>query len=238
MNGLESLPAGARFHEPLAASWAEGYKHTPSFRRREAFVHRILAGQVGFGSQWLDVGCGSGVFTRALAQRGARVTGIDGAPAMIQAAKSFPDSTGPTPDYHLVSTVELLPFASASFDGILCLSVLEYLDDPEATARELRRVLKPGGVALLSVPYRWSAVRNAQRAARAVVRLFGRDPYAYLAVSRFAASQQGFTNMLSRSGFVVLALDGFRGLAPTVAASLMPADLLFGLVRTSSENPD
>lgn len=55
----------------------------------------------------------------------------------------------------LVADIQNLPFEDNSIPGIVCLSVLEHVDNPIKTAKELYRVLKPGGSALLSLPFIW-----------------------------------------------------------------------------------
>jgi len=65
-------------------------------------------------------------------------------------------------DRDSAGTIEQLPNATGSLDGILCSSVLEYMPDAEQLVAEFARVLKPGGVLLISVPNAQSAVRRAQ----------------------------------------------------------------------------
>jgi 2-polyprenyl-6-hydroxyphenyl methylase/3-demethylubiquinone-9 3-methyltransferase len=227
------LPAGARFHEALALSWTDGYEARPSFRRRAVCVQRLLGGRVAAGSAWLDVGCGSGVFTRSLARAGARATGVDAAPAMLDAAQRSPVGAESAIRYQLVQTVEALPYPANSFDGVVCLSVLEYVDDPQAAIRELRRVLRADGVALMSVPNRWSWIRGLQRSARGVTQVFGGDAFPYLGVSRFACTRKSVCGLLRNTGFAIEAVHGFRGWPPG-AGRWMPADLLFALARPAA----
>lgn len=60
------------------------------------------------------------------------------------------DFAGPAPDVRV--RAEALPFPDATFDTLVCLDTLEHVDDDRLAMREMRRVLKPGGVAILSVP--------------------------------------------------------------------------------------
>jgi 2-polyprenyl-3-methyl-5-hydroxy-6-metoxy-1,4-benzoquinol methylase len=226
-----SVPAGARFHEALAPSWNDGYEARSSFRRRARFVEQMLGGRVAAGSHWLDVGCGSGVFARALAAAGAAVTGVDAAPAMLEAAQKSRAIPAPAITYQLVRTVETLPFSQASFDGVICLSVLEYLEDPLSALYELHRVLRPDGMALTSVPNRWSFVRGVQRSARAIAGALGGNAFPYLGVSRFAFTRSSLVAMLNTAGFAVETVEGFRGLSPRALGDWTPADLLFALGR-------
>jgi SAM-dependent methyltransferase len=116
------------------------------------------------------------------------------------------------------------------------LSVLEYLDDPQAAIRELRRVLRPEGTALASVPNRWSLVRGFQRGARAATRIFGCDAFSYLGVSRFACTRHSFGALLRAAGFEIETVHGFRGLWSESASSWTPADLLFAVARPAAQD--
>ncbi len=92
------------------------------------------------GEEVLDLGCGQGVFTRAVAARGARVTGIDAAPTLIQKAREYP---GPRCRF-LVRDAAALdglgPFDAVS--AILCVQNIEHLDK---VAQAAAAVLRPGG---------------------------------------------------------------------------------------------
>lgn len=88
----------------------------------------------------LDLGCGQGVFTRAVATKGARATGIDAAPTLIDKARTYP---GPRCRFLVRDAAalhDLGPFDSAS--AILCLQNIEHL--PE-TAAATAAILRPGG---------------------------------------------------------------------------------------------
>jgi len=97
----------------------------------------------------LDLGCAFGFATRKLAHKGYQTVGVDNSPRYIAWAKRrHPQGT------YLLNPAEELPFTDASFDGILCLDVLEHVTDPATVASEIGRVLKPGGTLILSVPQR------------------------------------------------------------------------------------
>lgn len=99
------------------------------------------------GHSVLDVGCGDGArYGAQLHDCGLHVHGVDiSSVAVEEARKRGIDAR--------VSRLEgALPYPDASFDSVICLEVLEHLVDPETVVREIRRVLKPGGRALLSVP--------------------------------------------------------------------------------------
>lgn len=92
------------------------------------------------GSHIVDLGCGSGVFTHVLQQRGYRCTGIDLSPNLIAIARAKYSGIE-----FLEGDIEKLPFADGSVDGIMFSGVLHHLPDCTTTAAEAFRVLRPGG---------------------------------------------------------------------------------------------
>ncbi|MCZ7590172.1 MAG: methyltransferase domain-containing protein [Gaiella sp.] len=103
------------------------------------------------GEQVLDVACGTGVVTRLAAERvgHAAVTGVDLHPGMLEVARTA--DGGPVIEWHEASA-EALPLEDASFDVVLCQMGLQFFDDRPGALREMRRVLRPGGRAVVSVP--------------------------------------------------------------------------------------
>jgi ubiquinone/menaquinone biosynthesis C-methylase UbiE len=102
----------------------------------------------------LDIGCAAGSVIAPLRQRGFTVTGMDFSPGMLGFAQQ---RFARDPHVRLLQgDVERLPFASASFDHVVCLGVLEYLPDYTASLTEIARVLRPGGLAIFSIPNRLS----------------------------------------------------------------------------------
>lgn len=93
----------------------------------------------------LDLGCAGGFMAEALERRGARVTGIDPAAEAIEAARAHAQSEGKDIRYD-VGVGEELPYDDASFDVVVCVDVLEHVEDLQKVAHEVARVLKPGGV--------------------------------------------------------------------------------------------
>jgi SAM-dependent methyltransferase len=105
----------------------------------------ILQAAIGRGRRVLDLGCRSGALTRHFLD-GNEVVGLD----VDAAALAKAEALGITPIQANVE--EPLPFEDASFDAVVAGELLEHLQFPDALVAEIRRVLRPGGVAVGSVP--------------------------------------------------------------------------------------
>jgi SAM-dependent methyltransferase len=124
----------------VAARVARAYATPDLAAVREAQVDLLAPGP---GWRIADIGCGPGAFAEALCARGARVTAIDPARAMLAAVEARGLGC------ELVQAAALdLPLPSASHDAACLVQVLEYVDDPVAALREAGRVVRPGGVVL------------------------------------------------------------------------------------------
>ena len=99
------------------------------------------------GKRVLDLGCAGGFMAEALAERGAHVTGIDPAAQAIEAARAHAAVAGHDIRYD-VGVGEALPYDDAAFDYVVCVDVLEHVQDLALVLAEVRRVLGPGGLFL------------------------------------------------------------------------------------------
>jgi 2-polyprenyl-6-hydroxyphenyl methylase / 3-demethylubiquinone-9 3-methyltransferase len=102
------------------------------------------------GARVLDVGCGAGLLSEALAREGAHVTAIDLAPDLIRIAKLHRLESGVEVDYRLTAVEAMAEEAPASFDAIACMEMLEHVPDPAAVIAACATLLKPGGRLFLS----------------------------------------------------------------------------------------
>jgi SAM-dependent methyltransferase len=102
------------------------------------------------GRSVLDVGCGAGIDLARFARGGALVTGVDIAPSAIELARAnFAQQN--LPGRFEVANGEQLPFADNSFDLVFAHGVVQYTSDPQRLVNECRRVLRPGGEAIVQV---------------------------------------------------------------------------------------
>jgi 2-polyprenyl-6-hydroxyphenyl methylase/3-demethylubiquinone-9 3-methyltransferase len=93
----------------------------------------------------LDVGCGGGLLSEALARHGAHVTGIDMAPAMIEVARLHAHESQLSIDYELCSAEQYAERCDERFDLITCMELIEHVASPDALLAAIVRLLRPGG---------------------------------------------------------------------------------------------
>ncbi len=99
------------------------------------------------GRAVLDLGCAGGFMAEALADRGARVTGIDPAARAIEAARAHAAAHGRDIAYD-TGVGEALPYDAGAYDAVVCVDVLEHVADLTQVLAEVARVLRPGGLFL------------------------------------------------------------------------------------------
>jgi 2-polyprenyl-6-hydroxyphenyl methylase / 3-demethylubiquinone-9 3-methyltransferase len=102
------------------------------------------------GARILDVGCGGGLLCEALARAGAKVTGIDLAPGMIEVARLHAAEQGLDITYEVVSAEEIVGTEPAGFDVVTCMEMLEHVPDPERMMGTLGALVRPGGAVFVS----------------------------------------------------------------------------------------
>jgi 2-polyprenyl-6-hydroxyphenyl methylase/3-demethylubiquinone-9 3-methyltransferase len=102
------------------------------------------------GCKVLDVGCGGGILTEALAKAGAQATGIDLSKDSIEVAKIHADQQGLDIDYRYENIEETMSKHAGEFDAITCMEMLEHVPDPSKIIAACSRLLKPGGHAFFS----------------------------------------------------------------------------------------
>ena len=107
----------------------------------EQVVERLAPGP---DVRWLDVACGTGAMAERAAARGAKVTGVDLAPVLIETARERAADQGLEIDYR-VGDCERLELEDASFDAVSSTCGVMFAPDHEAAASELARVTRPGG---------------------------------------------------------------------------------------------
>ena len=206
----------AQFHDHLAEEWELKYQR-PAFKNRLHAFFSLLHGNDSATGKWLDAGCGTGILSRRLAERGCDVIGVDASPKMVEVAKRLARS-GPVADklsFHLIETIEKLDFSGSIFDGIICSSVIEYVDEPVRTISEFAGLLKPKGLLLVSVPNKLSLLRLVTRTlGRGITKLTAKPWPSYFCMSKNEYSFDSFALLLDSKGFKVKSFIYFWHLWP------------------------
>ena len=132
------------------------------------------------GSSVLDVGCGGGILAEGMAQRGARVTGIDLAEKPLAVARLHLMESGLSVAYRLVSAEALAREAPGRFDVVTCMEMLEHVPDPAATVAACGELVRPGGhVFFATINRNPKAYLYAVVGAEYVLRLLPRGTHDY-----------------------------------------------------------
>jgi SAM-dependent methyltransferase len=135
------------YFDRIWAAVPEGAEPERFTVRRDYLLANVVA-----GDRVLDVGCGEGAFTAALAAAGALAVGVDVAAEPLRRARA----RHPALDFRLVAAEPAgdrrLPFPHSAFDAVWAGELLEHLHDPPTLLDEVRRVLRAGGRLLVSTP--------------------------------------------------------------------------------------
>jgi 2-polyprenyl-3-methyl-5-hydroxy-6-metoxy-1,4-benzoquinol methylase len=137
----------AFFYEGFAEEFDGKMNMYDLTRRVEIVFDELLTDELR-GKKLLDAGCGTGWLSKRACERGATVTSLDvGAKLLAQVAKKC-DSE------RVVGDILRLPFADGTFDVVVSSEVIEHTVEPRRAVSELARVLRPGGVLVITVPNR------------------------------------------------------------------------------------
>ncbi len=98
----------------------------------------------------LDVGCGGGILSESMSEKGADVMGIDLGEKALKVAQLHRLESGVKVDYRLISVEDLAQEMPESFDVITCMEMLEHVPDPAAVVRACAALVKPGGTVFFS----------------------------------------------------------------------------------------
>ena len=128
-------------------------------------LHELNPARLGYiaarsplrGARVLDVGCGAGLLSEALAASGAQVTALDLAPELVEVAKLHLLESGHSVDYRLQSVESLAAEMPGAFDAIACMEMLEHVPDPASVIAACADALKPGGRLFVSTLNRTAA---------------------------------------------------------------------------------
>ena len=144
--------ASAEWRDVYEADTLEGVIYRARMEAALAWIDEIAPPA---GARALDAGCGAGLSVVELGRRGYAVDAIDASPAMVELTTRHAAQRGVAEVVSArVGEVERLPFADDTFELVVALGVLPWVGDPGAALAELRRVLKPGGHAIVTADNR------------------------------------------------------------------------------------
>lgn len=202
-----SVNAAIDFHDQIAGKFDQKYAISTAFLERVHIWTTLLDRYVPSSASVIDFGCGSGIFSHYLAEKGCTVTGIDGSAAMIALCHQKKTSA----NVRYVRHVLPLPndHKHAPPDAVIMSSLLEYMNDVPRMIRQAHDLLKPNGLLLVSMPNQLSIYRRVERL---LFRLTGWPRY--VAHSRNYATETAFAQHLMDLGFDVLEIRYFSSHDP------------------------
>ena len=163
---VETQDALVREHFQIAATfWEDIYSQNDVYaaihqQRRAAvlsFVDRLALPRK---SEVLDIGCGAGSISVALASRGLSVKAVDQVPRMLELTNRLALQAGVSKNIATsVGNIHHLAFPDSSFSAALAIGVLPWLSVYETPLREIARVVKPGGYIVINIDNRWALHR-------------------------------------------------------------------------------
>jgi 2-polyprenyl-3-methyl-5-hydroxy-6-metoxy-1,4-benzoquinol methylase len=186
------------YHSKISGSFHLNYKRLKRYKeRKDLFVQKAIDYLPQF-SQILDLGCGPGVISFALAEKEFRVTGIDGSSEMITLAESSLISHD-----NPIFLQKNIPFSPdelyQDFDAVILSSVFEYMLDYDGTILLIKALLRDKGILISSIPNTESLYRKFERI---VFLIFGQP--LYLKYVKNKHSKDEFISVISKSGFVCI----------------------------------
>ncbi len=135
----------AKFEELAHRWWDRNSEFKPLHDINPLRVNYIDERSPVAGQRVIDVGCGGGILSEAMAQRGARVTGIDMGEAPLGVARLHQLESGVDVDYQQSTAEAMAAEHAGEFDIVTCLEMLEHVPDPASVIEACAALCKPGG---------------------------------------------------------------------------------------------
>lgn len=154
VNGVEAAAVkaqGARFWDanPCGGGWSAAKERLAWYLDTEPYLRRLLAPELLAGRRVLEVGCGQGMILFNTAAIAASAVGMDISEGSLRSAAGIRAQLGATNVDLLRGDAERLPFPDGAFDVVLCIGVLHHTPGTAAGIEEIRRILRPGGRAVV-----------------------------------------------------------------------------------------
>jgi ubiquinone/menaquinone biosynthesis C-methylase UbiE len=217
LNFPNQQPLVNTYFDSEAPKWNQLYRErglkSAIFAQRQSIALQWLTQSLKLSDcEVLDVGCGAGPASVALARRGARVTAIDSVPRMVSLTRRSAEEAGLTAQIEAsVGDVHSLDFPEKKFDAVVAIGVIYWLHSPERALSEILRVLKPGGLLVVSAdnarrltyrldPGHVRLILALRRLGGQTLRAVGwRKPASAIRVNRYSVHE--FDRMLANEGF-------------------------------------
>lgn len=130
----------------LAARWWDPHSEFKPLHEINPLRLNYIDRRAGLaGKRIIDVGCGGGILSEAMAQRGAKVLGIDMGEAPLAVARLHRHESGVEVDYRHATAEQLANEQPAQFDIVTCMEMLEHVPDPASVVQACATLVKPGG---------------------------------------------------------------------------------------------
>lgn len=141
--------------EIYAGKYSDKSSIAHSFSIRRQRVYKMLEGLKE--GKVLDIGCGPGIMVEHLVNKGIEFYGVDLSKKMIEQCKQ---NFRHIPSAHFsVGRIEKIEFPDSFFDVVICMGVVEYIKNDKVAIKEMVRVVKPGGVIIITLPNKLSLYR-------------------------------------------------------------------------------
>ena len=175
-------PAELAKFASLAQSWWDPAGPSKPLHELNPLRLRYVENAVGLrDAQVLDVGCGGGILSEAMARSGARVIGIDLSQAVLDVAELHALEGKLAIEYRAIAAEELAAARPGSFDLVTCMEMLEHVPDPAKALAALASLVKPGGHVIVSTLNRKPlAFALAIIGAEYIARMLPRGTHEYL----------------------------------------------------------
>lgn len=224
MNELRNDSVNNSIYEFYGDRWYTAYDDPVAILRAQSrltnpmVIERIRA-HTG-GKKVLDVGCGGGFLSNALALEGLQVTGVDLSPDSLKVARHYDTTT--TVNYMMADAYQL-PFDDASFDVVTVMDFLEHVERPAQVIEEVSRILRPDGIFIFHTFDRnffsWLVIIK-------LVEWLVKNTRKNTHVSRLFIKPKELTQYCDRVGMEVQGMTGIK----LVASSITLKGLMTGVV--------
>lgn len=188
------------FHSNISKKFNDHYYNSSLFSERFRVWTYLINKYLNKDNLVLDAGCGSGIFSFYIAQKGNKVLAVDGSDEMIKLCKK---KLSEYKDLDIRFKVEKLPFNKLlpveQFDFIISSSVLEYISDYESCLNDFKIQLKTNGILIVSLPNKESIYRKLEKI---IFRIFKKPDY--LRFVKTVSTIQELNAIMSSKGFETL----------------------------------